>query len=213
MNVILFGPPGAGKGTQAVKLSENLGVVHISSGDLLRKHQAEGTDLGNEAKSYMQQGLLVPDEVIIGMIEDQISAPDAESGYVLDGFPRTLEQARALEAALARQGQRIDHVLNIQVSSQELIGRLGGRWICRDCQRPYHESNSPPREEGQCDECQGALYQREDDKSEAVEKRIQVYGDQTYPLIQYYKDKGQLREINGEGDIQVVRGLLVDALS
>ena len=213
MRIVLLGPPGAGKGTQAVNLAENLGVVHISSGDLLRKHQAEGTDLGNQARGFMQQGLLVPDEVIIGMIEDQISATDAEDGYILDGFPRTLEQARALETALARQGLQIDHVLNIQVSSQELITRLGGRWICRDCQRPYHENNSPPREQGKCDGCQGELYQREDDKSAAVEKRIQVYGDQTYPLIEYYKDKGQLREINGEGDIEVIRGLLVDALS
>jgi len=213
LRIVLLGPPGAGKGTQAVNLSENLGVVHISSGDLLRKHQAEGTDLGNQARGFMQQGLLVPDEVIIGMIEDQISATDAEDGYILDGFPRTLEQARALETALVRQGLQIDHVLNIQVSSQELITRLGGRWICRDCQRPYHENNSPPREQGKCDGCQGELYQREDDKSAAVEKRIQVYGDQTYPLIEYYKDKGQLREINGEGDIEVIRGLLVDALS
>ena len=205
MRIILLGPPGAGKGTQAKAMSEAVGGIHISSGDLLRDHQDRGTELGSMARTYMQQGLLVPDNVIIGMIEDRIDSPDARSGYVLDGFPRTLEQARALDDALGKQSQNIDKVVNIQVSEEELIKRLGGRIICRQCQRPYHQVNSPPKKEGVCDSCGGELYQREDDTSEAVLRRIQVYGEQTAPLIQYYKERGNLVEVDGEGSIDGVR--------
>ena len=213
MRIILLGPPGAGKGTQAKTISDTLGILHIASGDLLRSHQDQGTELGNTARSYMQKGLLVPDDVIIGMIGERILAPDAEAGYVLDGFPRTLEQARALEEALDKQSQHIDRVVNIRVSEEELIQRLGGRLICRHCQRPYHEVNSPPSKEGTCDECQGELYQREDDASEAVTKRIQVYAEQTAPLIQYYRDKGSLTEVDGEGSIDGVGELLLSAVA
>ena len=209
MRIILLGPPGAGKGTQAVAMSEAVGGIHISSGDLLRDHQARGTELGSMARSYMQQGLLVPDNVIIGMIEDRIGAPDATSGYVLDGFPRTLEQANALEEALSKQSQGIDKVVNIQVSDAELIKRLGGRLICRQCQRPYHEVNSPPAKNGVCDVCGGELYQREDDTSEAVLRRIQVYAEQTTPLIEFYKERGNLVEVDGEGTIEGVREYLL----
>ena len=205
MRIILLGPPGAGKGTQAKAMSEAVGGIHISSGDLLRDHQDRGTELGSMARTYMQQGLLVPDNVIIGMIEDRIDSPDAKSGYVLDGFPRTLEQARALDEALGKQSQNIDKVVNIQVSEGELLTRLGGRIICRQCQRPYHQVNSPPKKEGVCDSCGGELYQREDDTSEAVLRRIQVYGEQTAPLIQYYKERGNLVEVDGEGSIDGVR--------
>lgn len=213
MRIILLGPPGAGKGTQAKSMSESLGIVHISSGDLLRDHQARGTELGNTARSYMQKGLLVPDELIIGMIEERIRLPDAQVGYVLDGFPRTVEQAQALEKALEKRGETIDRVANISVSEDELILRLGGRWICRQCQRPYHEVNSIPRKEGVCDECGGELYQREDDVPEAVSQRIKVFAEQTAPLIRYYSEKGNLVGVDGEGSIEGVRESLLKAVA
>ena len=209
MRIVLLGPPGAGKGTQAKAMSEAIGGIHISSGDLLRDHQDRGTELGSMARTYMQQGLLVPDNVIIGMIEDRIDARDAKSGYVLDGFPRTMEQARALDEALGKQSQSIDKAVNIKVSDDELLKRLGGRIICRQCQKPYHQVNSPPKQEGACDDCGGELYQREDDTSEAVVRRIQVYGEQTAPLIQYYREKGNLVEVDGEGSIEGVREVLL----
>ena len=213
MRIVLLGPPGAGKGTQAKSMSDTLGIVHISSGDLLRDHQQRNTELGNTARSYMQQGLLAPDELIIGMIEERIKLPDAQGGYVLDGFPRTVEQAQALEKALEKQGEAIDKVVNISVSEEELVLRLGGRWICRQCQKPYHEVNSAPRKEGVCDECEGELYQREDDASEAVSRRIKVFAEQTSPLIGYYSDKGGLVEVDGEGSIEAVRELLLNAVA
>lgn len=213
MRIILLGPPGAGKGTQAKSMSESLDIVHISSGDLLRDHQSRGTELGDTARSYMQQGLLVPDDLIIGMIEERIKLPDAQNGYVLDGFPRTVEQALALEKALEKQGETIDTVANISVSEEELILRLGGRWICRNCQRPYHEVNSAPRKHGKCDDCEGELYQREDDVSEAVSKRIKVFAEQTVPLIGYYSDKEILVQVDGEGSIEGVRKSLLNAVA
>jgi adenylate kinase len=213
VRIILLGPPGAGKGTQAKSMSESLDIVHISSGDLLRDHQSRGTELGDTARSYMQQGLLVPDDLIIGMIEERIKLPDAQNGYVLDGFPRTVEQALALEKALEKQGETIDTVANISVSEEELILRLGGRWICRNCQRPYHEVNSAPRKHGECDDCEGELYQREDDVSEAVSKRIKVFAEQTVPLIGYYSDKEILVQVDGEGSIEGVRKSLLNAVA
>jgi adenylate kinase len=213
LRIVLLGPPGAGKGTQAKAISDTLSVVHISSGDLLREHQNNGTDLGKMAREYMQKGLLVPDDVIIGMIQDRIGHSDAENGYVLDGFPRTLEQAHSLDTALNGQGQYIDKVLNIKVSEEELIDRLSGRWICRDCQKPYHSVNSRPQKEGACDECNGELYQREDDTSGAVVKRIQVYAEQTSPLIEYYKGNGNLVEIDGGQSIAEVRKDLLEIIS
>ncbi|MBI4282240.1 MAG: adenylate kinase [Chloroflexi bacterium] len=213
MRIVLLGPPGAGKGTQAKSISDALGIVHIASGDLLRDHQARGTELGKTARTYMQKGLLVPDDLIIEMIEERIQAPDAKGGYVLDGFPRTVEQARALEEALGKRGESIDRVANIRVSEKELVLRLGGRWICRRCQRPYHEVNSPPRRKGVCDECGGELYQREDDAPEAVSRRIQVFAEQTTPLIRYYSRKGNMVDVDGEGSIDEVRKSLLNALT
>jgi len=213
LRIILLGPPGAGKGTQAKTIADTLGVVHIASGDLLRDNQERGTELGKMARTYMQQGLLVPDDVIIRMIQERINAADAQNGYVFDGFPRTLEQARALEEALEEQGQHIDKVVNIKVSEEELVNRLAGRWVCRKCQRPYHEVNLPPRQKGVCDECGGELYQREDDTSEAVLRRIQVYAEQTVPLIQYYRQKGNLEEVDGGRSIEDVRDSLLAAVA
>ena len=213
MRVVLLGPPGAGKGTQAKSMSDTLNIVHISSGDLLRDHQQRGTELGNTARSYMQNGSLVPDDLIIDMIKERIRLPDAEGGYVLDGFPRTVEQAGALEDALKNQGEAIDWVANIRVSEEELVMRLGGRWICKQCQKPYHEINAAPHQEGVCDECGGELYQREDDVPEAVSRRIKVFAEQTAPLIQYYSRKGNLVEVNGEGSIEEVRESLINAIA
>jgi len=213
MRIVLLGPPGAGKGTQAKSMSDTLNIVHISSGDLLRDHQQRGTELGNTARSYMQNGSLVPDDLIIDMIKERIRLPDAEGGYVLDGFPRTVEQAGALEDALKNQGEAIDWVANIRVSEEELVMRLGGRWICKQCQKPYHEINAAPHQEGVCDECGGELYQREDDVPEAVSRRIKVFAEQTAPLIQYYSRKGNLVEVNGEGSIEEVRESLINAIA
>jgi adenylate kinase len=207
-----MGPPGAGKGTQAKVLADHLVIPHIASGDLLRHNQEKGTDLGKMARQYMQKGLLVPDDLIIGMIENRIRNGDSKTGYVLDGFPRTLDQARALDLALEKQGHNLDKVLNIQVSEPELVKRLSGRWICRNCQRPYHEFNSPPKANGTCDECGGELYQREDDKPESVVKRIEVYSQQTVPLIEFYSATGKLTEIDGERSIEAVREALLSSI-
>ncbi len=213
MRIVLLGPPGAGKGTQAKTMSDSLGIVHVSSGDLLRDHQDRNTDLGNTARAYMQQGLLVPDGLIIGMILERIGRPDASEGYVLDGFPRTVAQARALKAALEGRGEAIDRVVNIRVAEKELVLRLGGRWICRKCQKPFHEKNSPPPKPGECDDCDGELYQREDDAPEAVSQRIRVFAEQTAPLIEYYGEDSGFVEVDGEGTIDEVRELLLKAVS
>ena len=213
MRVVLLGPPGAGKGTQAKTMSESLGIVHVSSGDLLRDHQDRNTELGTTARSYMQQGLLVPDDLIIDMILERIGRPDASEGYILDGFPRTVAQARALAAALEGRGEAIDRVVNIRVAEKELVLRLGGRWTCRKCQKTYHEQFSPPTKHGECDECDSELHQREDDAPEAVSRRIRVFGEQTAPLIDYYSGASGFVEVDGEGSIDEVRDLLLKAVS
>ncbi len=204
MHVILLGAPGAGKGTQAVQISQRLGLAHIASGDLFRQEQASGSELGNIAKSYMEKGQLVPDEVTVKMILGRISQPDCAKGILLDGFPRTLEQAKALDGALAKGGKGIDLVLYIKVPNEELIKRLGGRWICRGCQTPYHVVEAPPKVAGKCDKCGGELYQRADDTEETVRKRLDVYFSQTAPLIDYYTAEGKLAEANGEQGIEDV---------
>ncbi|MDO8669871.1 MAG: adenylate kinase [Dehalococcoidia bacterium] len=212
MYVILLGAPGAGKGTQAVTVSKSLGLAHVSSGDLFREAQAKGTELGLLAKSYMEKGQLVPDEVTVRMVLERLGEPDCAKGAILDGFPRTLDQAKALDTALAGQGRRIDRVAYIKVSTDELLSRLGGRWICRNCQAPYHAKNLPPKIAGKCDVCGGELYQRADDSMETAQKRLGVYFAQTAPLIEYYLEAGNLVEINGEQDVDVVGRILVDAL-
>ncbi len=212
MYVILLGAPGAGKGTQAVTVSKALGLAHVSSGDLFREAQAKGTELGLLAKSYMEKGQLVPDEVTVKMVLERLGEPDCANGAILDGFPRTLDQAKALDAALAARGQRIDKVAYIKVSTDELLSRLGGRWICRKCQAPYHVKNLPPKVAGKCDVCGGELYQRADDSMETAKKRLEVYFAQTAPLIEYYQKAGNLVDIDGEQEIDVVGKALVDAL-
>ena len=212
MYIILLGAPGAGKGTQAIYVAGKLNLVHIATGDLFRQAIEQGTELGIQAKAYMEKGILGPDEITIRMVFERMSAPDCESGVVFDGFPRNLKQARALDEALAKQAKTIDMVVYIKVSEEELLKRLSGRWICRDCQTPYHAVNSPPKVWGRCNQCGGKLYQRPDDTDETVKKRLQVYFTETAPLIDYYTRLGKLMEIDGEGSIDEVGRRMVVAL-
>jgi adenylate kinase len=211
--IILLGAPGAGKGTQAVMLAGKLKLVQVASGDLFRQALAQETDLGKKAKAYMEKGQLVPDEITIQMVLERLAAPDVNNGAILDGFPRNIQQARALDQALALQSKAIDKVVYIKVSEGELLKRLGGRWICRQCQAPYHEVDNPPKVKGKCDLCGGELYQRADDKSETVKKRLEVYFTETSPLIDYFQKAGKLLEINGEGSTDAVNRRIVAALS
>ncbi|HEY50690.1 MAG TPA: adenylate kinase [Dehalococcoidia bacterium] len=211
-NIIFVGAPGAGKGTQASMVAKKLNLVHISSGDLFRQALEQGTRLGKQAKTYMERGVLVPDEITIQMVMEQLSAPDGENGVILDGFPRNLPQAEALDSALDRQGKAINKVVSIMVSEAELIKRLSGRWLCRQCQTVYNAVNSPPRVAGKCDKCGGELYQRPDDKPETVQKRLDVYFAETAPLIEYYRRQGKLLEIEGEGSVEEVTRRIVSAL-
>ena len=211
LKILLLGPPGAGKGTQATKIAEEFEVSQASSGDLFRQHQRNNTELGRLARSFMERGVLVPDDVTIGMMMEWVNAQEQAKGFVLDGFPRTLAQAEALDGALAEKGGA-DRILNIKVSECELIRRLSGRSICRRCQRPYHQEFSTPREPGTCDRCGGELYQRDDDKPEAVKTRIRVYLEESEPLVEYYRNTGRLKEIDGEDTIEHVgRALLAAA--
>jgi adenylate kinase len=197
--IIFLGAPGAGKGTQAAELARGQQLVHIATGDLFRQALEQGTELGMKAKSYMEKGVLVPDQITIQMVLERLSAPDCERGAILDGFPRNLEQAEALDKALAQQGKAID-----KVSEEELLKRLSGRWICRQCQAPYHVTDSPPKVWGRCDRCGGELYQRPDDTEESVRKRLEVYFIETAPLIDYYAQRGKLLEVDGEGSVTEV---------
>ena len=207
MLLVLLGAPGAGKGTQADILTEQRGLVHVSSGDLLRAHRQQKTDLGQMAQGYMDRGDLVPDDLVIRMVLDKLSQETDGPGVVLDGFPRTAPQAEALDDALGGNG--IDKVLHVMVPEDELVRRLGNRYICRGCSRPYTaESVSAP-----CDACGGELYQREDDMPEAVRNRLQVYAAQTYPLIDYYKGRGKLVEVNGLQDVDAVTAEVLQALT
>ena len=212
MNVILMGPPGSGKGTQAASLAEKLGVNAVSSGDLFRDHQRRNTELGQLARSYMEQGVYVPDDVTIGMIMEWINDPDHSAGFVLDGFPRTQAQAQALDDALTERGG-IDHVVLISVSDDELVRRLGGRIICVECQIPYNLNTSPPAVDGKCNDCGGSLYQRDDDKEEVVARRIEVYNQETQPILNYYRDAGILSEVEGEQSVESVGNALRVAVS
>jgi len=212
LKVILLGPPGAGKGTQAARITQSLGVPRVSSGDLFRDHQQRDTKLGRLARSYMERGALVPDDITIQMVMVWIDAQEDAGGFLLDGFPRTLAQAEALDQALVGKAG-IDKALYINVSQEELVRRLTGRLICRGCQTPYHKEYSPPEQAGECDKCGGALYARDDDKPEAVMKRIQVYLQETEPLVEYYREAGTLREVNGESSITEVGQAVEEALS
>lgn len=204
MYIILLGAPGAGKGTQAVYLAQKLNLVHIASGDLFRQALEQDTDLGRQARSFMEDGALVPDEITTKMVLERLAALDCESGVVLDGFPRNLPQAEALDKALTGSSRAIDSVVYIRVSPEVLLRRLSGRWICRNCQAPYHdhELDSLPQVKGRCDRCGGELYQRPDDIAETVKKRLMVYFAETAPLIDYYTRTGRLVEVDGEGSVE-----------
>lgn len=200
MNIILLGPPGAGKGTQAKKISEYFSLPHISTGDILRENISNNTSLGLKAKSYMSRGELVPDELLITIVKDRLLRKDCSEGFMLDGYPRTIPQADVLEMILTESGKKLDAVLNISVEDEDLIKRLSGRRMCK-CGASYHVSFNPPKKDGVCDVCKEKLYQRDDDKAEAVRNRLDVYKKQTQPLIDYYDKKGILRTIDGGKDI------------
>jgi adenylate kinase len=212
MYLVLLGPPGSGKGTQAERLKEQLGLPHVASGDLFRENIGNKTKLGLLAKEYIDQGQLVPDDVTIAMVQERLQKPDCDAGVILDGFPRTLPQAEALGRILASRGRALTAVLYIKVPDEELVRRLAGRWICRQCQKPYHMVFNPPTREGICDECGGELYQREDDQPETVRARLKVYHEQTAPLIDYYRRAGLLVEVDGTGDVETVNTALLDAI-
>jgi adenylate kinase len=205
MRVAFLGPPGAGKGTQARELAREWGVPHVATGDMLREAVATGTPLGREAKRYMDQGALVPDDVIIGLVRERLRAPDAGRGFLLDGFPRTIPQAEALERVLKDMGTGLDAVVYFDVSEGELLRRLTGRRLCRACGTSFHLVSSPPRRAGTCDACGGELYQREDDAEATVRNRLAVYARQTAPLLDHYRSRGLLSSVRGEGRIEGIR--------
>lgn len=205
MRLIFLGPPGAGKGTQARELAREWGVPQIATGEMLRDAVAAGTPLGREAKRIMDTGALVPDEVMVGLIAERLRQPDAGRGFILDGFPRTIAQAEALDHLLKDLGQKLDRVLFFEVAEAELVRRLTGRRLCRRCQTAFHVVSAPPRQEGVCDRCGGELYQRDDDSEATVRNRLQVYARQTSPLLDYYRSRHLLTAIQGEGAIGTIR--------
>ncbi len=204
MKIILMGPPGAGKGTQAEKLVDLYQIPHISTGDMFRKAQKEGTELGLKAKSYMDQGQLVPDEVTVGIVKERLAEDDCKDGFLLDGFPRTVQQADALDGILVELGMALDRVVNIEVDKTFLVDRLTGRRVCRACGVTFHVTNKAPKVEGVCDKCGGELYQRNDDTVETVSNRLDVYAAQTAPLIEYYQSKGIMSSIDGSKSMEDV---------
>ena len=212
MYIIFLGAPGAGKGTQAAELARERQLVHIATGDLFRQALERKTELGLKAKSYMEKGVLVPSQITIAMVLERLAEPDCAGGAILDGFPRNLEQAEALDKALSQKGKAIDKVVYIKVSEEELLKRLSGRWICRRCQAPYHATDSPPRVWGKCDRCGGELYQRPDDNETSIKKRLEVYFAETAPLIDYYNQEGKLLEIDGQGGVAEVAKRIKTAL-
>ncbi len=213
MNIVLLGAPGAGKGTQAELLAEYLRIPHVATGDLFREALRGDTPLGRRAKAYIERGELVPDDITIAMVQERLAQPDSERGVILDGFPRTVEQARALDRVLAERGTQLDLVIFIRVRPEVLLQRLSGRWICRDCQGVYHMTFNPPRQPGVCDVCGGPLYQREDDRPETQSRRIEVYLAQTSPLIEYYRERGLLVEVDGEREITEVQEEIRNAVA
>ena len=205
MDVIIMGPPGVGKGTQATDLAAYMGVPHVATGDLFRDAARRGTPLGRKAQGYMERGELVPDELTIALLLDRLKQNDASAGALLDGFPRTVPQAQALDAALSERGRAVGRALYLTAPRDVLIDRLSGRWLCRQCQTSYHETFSPPTRAGVCDRCGGELYQRADDRRETVERRLDVYLEQTVPVMEYYRAKGVLAEVDGDQEIPLVQ--------
>lgn len=206
MRIVLLGGPGSGKGTQAQKLINKLGVPQISTGDIFRAAVKEGTPMGLKAKAFMEQGELVPDDVVIGVVEERLTKPDLDKGYMLDGFPRTVGQAQALDKILASQSKGLNHVVLVDVPDEELVKRLSGRRTCRnsECGKMYHVMFNPPKKEGICDACGSELYQRADDSEATIRERLSVYNSQTAPLIDYYDKKGLLRRVEGVGPIDQI---------
>lgn len=212
MKIIMLGAPGAGKGTQAKKIAEKYSIPHISTGDIFRANIKNGTELGKKAKTYMDQGLLVPDELVVDLVVDRVAQDDAKNGYVLDGFPRTIPQAKALDEALAKLGEKVDYAINVEVPDENIIRRMSGRRACVSCGATYHLVHLPPKKDGICDTCGSELILRDDDKPETVKKRLDVYHEQTQPLIDYYKESGILKEVDGTVDMADVFAAIVEIL-
>jgi len=204
MKIVMLGAPGAGKGTQADRIAEKYGIPHISTGDIFRANIKEGTELGKKAKSYMDQGLLVPDSLTIDLLMDRIAQADCKNGYILDGFPRTIPQAESLTRALAEKGEKLDYAVNVDVPDENIVNRMGGRRACLKCGATYHIAYAAPKAEGICDKCGAGLFRRDDDKPETVQKRLTVYHDQTQPLIEYYEAEKILATVDGTQDMERV---------
>ena len=213
MRIVLLGPPGCGKGTQAKEIVSSYNIPQISTGDMLRLAVKNGSPMGKEAKKFMDEGLLVPDKVVIGIVEERLQGSDCQDGFILDGFPRTIPQADALEEVLKKIGRPLQGVISFEVDDAILIERLSGRRICKECGCGYHVSFDPPRVEGKCDKCGGELFQRDDDKQETIKERLEVYRRQTASLLSYYKEKGLLFSVDGTNDIGKVRNDVQDVLS
>ncbi len=212
MKIIMLGAPGAGKGTQAKMIAEKFGIPHISTGDIFRANIKNGTELGTEAKKYMDQGLLVPDELTVKILLDRVGQEDCAKGYVLDGFPRTIPQAQVLDEALQKLGETIDYAVNVDVPDDNIVKRMSGRRACLKCGATFHVEHIPPKKEGVCDSCGGELVLRDDDKQETVQNRLKVYHDQTQPLIDYYTKKGVLKTVDGTLEMQDVFRSISDIL-
>jgi adenylate kinase len=212
IRVVLLGPPGAGKGTQAKLLQERFEACQVSTGDILRKAVADQTPLGKQASEYIRKGELVPDSLIVDLVAERLNQRDCERGFILDGFPRTISQAQSLEAILKKMGVALDRVVAVQVPHTVIVERLAGRRTCRGCGTLYHLAFDPPRAQGICDRCGGELYQREDDREETVTARLKVYDTQTAPLLSYYRDRGMLSDIDGVGKVDEIRNRVIQAV-
>ena len=212
MKIIMLGAPGAGKGTQAKQIADKYQIPHISTGDIFRANIKEGTPLGTKAKTYMDQGLLVPDELVVELVADRIVKDDCKNGFVLDGFPRTIPQAEALDEALAKMGEKMDYAVDVDVPDENIINRMGGRRACVNCGATYHIVNIPTKVEGICDNCGKEVILRDDDKPETVQKRLSVYHEQTQPLIDYYKNQGILKSVDGTRPMETVFAEIVEIL-
>ncbi len=213
MKIVMLGAPGAGKGTQAKMIAEEYGIPHVSTGDIFRANVSKGTQLGVEAKKYMDQGLLVPDELTVKILLDRVAKEDCAGGYVLDGFPRTIPQAQVLDEALDKLGEKLDYAIDVDVPDENIVRRMSGRRACLKCGATYHVEHIPPKKEGVCDDCGSELVLRDDDKAETVYNRLKIYHDQTQPLIDYYTQKGILKTVDGTMDMKDVFGAIKNILA